>query len=194
MNGRILSAACVSLLLLIAMAAEAKSSPETAMRTVMEFDGAPSEPRWVTVNDGVMGGRSRGALTVEDGTLNFSGTLSLENNGGFSSIRTVDYAVDLSDVTAVVLRVRGDGRRYQLRLASDARFRGFDVAYRADFLAPAGEWTEVRLNLDSLQPSVRGTLLNGPPLDPARVRQIGVLLGDKQPGPFALAIDWIGVE
>ena len=164
------------------------------MRTLINFDGDPSEPRWVAVNDGVMGGRSSGSPTVDDGMLEFSGTLSLENNGGFASVRTVDYAVNLSSAETVVLRVRGDGRRYQLRLATSARNRGIAVSYGADFIAPAGEWTEVRLRLDSLQPRVRGTLLNGPPLDPAQIKEVGLLIGDKQEGPFSMDVDWIGVE
>ena len=164
------------------------------MRTLMNFDGDPSEPRWQAVNDNVMGGRSTGDSLIEGGQLQFSGTLSLENNGGFSWVRTEDHAVDLSNETDVVLRVRGDGRRYQLRLGTDARVRGIAVSYGAEFTAPAGQWAVVRVSLDALQPSVRGTVLDGPPLDRAKVRQIGLLIADKRAGPFALAVDWIGVE
>ena len=194
MTGRLAAVAWVPLFLLTAMAAFAKPLPEVSMRTLIDFDGDPSVPRWVAVNDGVMGGRSSGVATIKDGMLEFSGTLSLENNGGFSSVRTVDYDVNLSSVSAVILRVRGDGRRYQLRLATDAEYRGIVISYAADFLPPAGEWTEVRLGFDSLKPVVRGTSLKGPPFDPSQVRQIGVLIGDKQSGPFSLTVDWIGVE
>lgn len=194
MTGRIVAAACVSLFLLTAIAALAKPLPEVPMRTLIDFDGDSSEPRWVAVNDGVMGGRSSGVPTVKDGMLEFSGTLSLENNGGFSSVRTVDYAVNLSNAKAVVLRVRGDGRRYQLRLATNAKYRGIVVSYGADFVSPAGEWTEVRLSLGSLQATVRGTMLNGPPFDPSQIRELGLLVGDKQEGSFSLTVDWIAVE
>lgn len=164
------------------------------MRPLFHFDGSPHEPSWVAVNDGVMGGRSRGGPLLADGQLQFSGALSLANNGGFSSVRSVGRAFDLSDVTTVVLRVRGDGRRYQLRLATDARYRNMAVSYGAEFATTAGQWTEVRLRLDSLKPTVRGYALPGPPLDPAQVREIGLLIGDKREGPFALAVDWIAVE
>ena len=44
---------------------------------------------WQVVNDGVMGGVSEGTFEITDrNTLAFVGTLSLENNGGFASVRT----------------------------------------------------------------------------------------------------------
>lgn len=163
------------------------------MRTLIKFDGNRSEPLWVAVNDGVMGGRSSGAPLIKDGLLQFSGALSLENNGGFSSVRTVDYNIDLSGFDSLVLRVRGDGRRYQLRLSTNAHHRGIPVSYSADFM-PNAEWMIVRLSLDTFKPSVRGTLLDGPSFDRSLVGQIGLLIGDKREGPFSMAIDWIGAE
>lgn len=164
------------------------------MRTLMNFDGSPQEVSWVAVNDGVMGGRSSGGSTMVDGRLEFSGTLSLTNNGGFSSVRSVGRSFDLSDVSHVVLRVRGDGRRYQLRLATDARHRGMPISYGAGFDTTADEWTEVRLPLVSLKPTVRGDTLQGPPLDPSNVREIGLLIADKREGAFMLLVDWIAVQ
>jgi len=170
------------------------AAPESSMRTLMDFDNSPQEPRWVAVNDGVMGGRSSGGPTVADGKLEFSGELSLANNGGFSSVRSVGRDFDLGDVTAVVLRVRGDGRRYQLRLATAARYRGVSVSYGAGFDTTAGEWIEVRVPLASLEPTVRGSRLRGLPLDTSQVREIGLLIGDKREGEFSLSVDWIAVE
>ena len=164
------------------------------MRQLVTFANSPIEPDWIAVNDGVMGGRSSGGPTVVDGMLSFRGELSLANNGGFSSVRSVDRTFDLSDVVAVVLRVRGDGRRYQLRLATEARYRGMAVSYGAGFDTINGEWITVRLPLAQLEPSVRGTSLQGPPLDGAHVQEIGLLIADKREGAFSLDVDWIGVE
>jgi NADH dehydrogenase [ubiquinone] 1 alpha subcomplex assembly factor 1 len=174
--------------------AGAAGLPEPPMRPLMQFDGSPTEPRWVAVNDGVMGGLSQGGPEVRDGHLRFRGALSLANNGGFSSVRTVGQAFDLSGATAVVLRVRGDGRPYQLRLATSARFRGIAVSYGGEFTTQAGQWTEVRVPLDVLVPTVRGFRLDGPPFDPADVREIGLLIADKREGAFALDVDWMALE
>ncbi len=168
--------------------------PESSMRMLMNFETSPQQPRWVAVNDGVMGGRSSGGATVVDGKMEFSGELSLANNGGFSSVRSVGSDFDLGDATAVVLRVRGDGRRYQLRLATDARYRGVPVSYGGGFDTTAGEWIQVRVPLASLEPTVRGRSLQAPPLDASQVREIGLLIADKREGRFALSVDWIAVE
>jgi NADH dehydrogenase [ubiquinone] 1 alpha subcomplex assembly factor 1 len=170
------------------------AAPEPAMRMLMNFDNSPQEPRWIAVNDGVMGGRSSGGPKIADGKLEFSGELSLANNGGFSSVRSVGRDFDLSGASAVVLRVRGDGRRYQLRLATDARYRGITVSYGAGFETTAGQWTEVHVPLASLQPMVRGSTLQGPALNRSQVREIGLLIADKREGAFALSVDWIAVE
>lgn len=180
--------------LVFALPAVVLANPEPSMRPLFSFEDKADEPRWVAVNDGVMGGRSRGGPVVTEGVLTFSGVLSLENNGGFSSVRTVGRDFDFSDATAVVLRVRGDGRPYQLRLATDARFRGIAVSYGGEFATEAGQWTEVRVPLADLRPSAHGFALQGPPLDAARIRELGLLIGDKREGPFRLEVDWIGLE
>ncbi len=177
----------------VCLAATASSS-EFPMRTLITFDNSPQEPSWIAVNDGVMGGRSSGGPKVADGKLKFSGELSLANNGGFSSVRSVGRDFDLGDASVVVLRVRGDGRRYQLRLATDARYRGIAVSYGAGFDTTAGEWTEVRVPLASLEPTVRGSPVQGQPLDSSQVHEIGLLIADQREDAFALAVDWIAVE
>jgi NADH dehydrogenase [ubiquinone] 1 alpha subcomplex assembly factor 1 len=58
-------------------------------QTLFDFTGADVAKDWQTVNDGVMGGDSQGKFKIIDKkTLEFFGTLSLENNGGFASVRT----------------------------------------------------------------------------------------------------------
>ena len=164
------------------------------MQMLMQFQGDASEPDWFALNDSVMGGQSLGTVVLSAGELQFTGALSLANNGGFSSIRTRGHRVDLTGVQDVVLRVLGDGRNYQIRLATDARFQGMPVSYGATFPTVAGEWSVVRVGLHTLTPSARGSQLDGPPLDPSRIREIGFLIGDKREGAFSLTVDWIGVE
>lgn len=161
---------------------------------LMTFADTSAEPDWIAVNDGVMGGRSQSAPRIAAGQLHFEGSLSLENNGGFASIRTVGRTFVLRNAQALVLRVLGDGRTYQLRLATDARFQRSPVSFAASFNTTEGRWTEVRIGFDQLQPTWRGNRLDGPPFDPARIEEIGLLIGDRRAGPFALSVDWIGVE
>ncbi len=156
------------------------------------IDFANPEPiRWAIVNDGVMGGRSQSSLRLTDeGTAVFSGTLSLENDGGFASTRALLDTMDLTGFTGFRIRVKGDGRRYELRLRMDPNLDG--VAYRAEFGTTQGEWTEVFLPFSSFQPSFRGRVPRDVrPLDLTSIRQIGFLLGDGAEGPFQLEMAWI---
>jgi monofunctional biosynthetic peptidoglycan transglycosylase len=161
--------------------------------TVAEFSPEEIETLgWTIVDDGVMGGLSQGQREIgKDGILRFFGTLSLENNGGFSSLRSKNVAMDLSDAEGLVLRVKGDGRSYQVRLSTDAEFRGGEVSFQAEFATKKDEWTEVKVPFQSLAAGWRGMKLPEKTFDAAKVRRVGLLLGDKKQGPFALQVDWI---
>ncbi|HBX37302.1 MAG TPA: CIA30 family protein [Pseudohongiella sp.] len=145
---------------------------------------------WRAINDGVMGGESSSAPEIRDGCLHFSGHISLENNGGFASIRS-QQRMDLSTATGVILRVKGDGRRYQFRLYTDARYHESRIAYSCSFNTTAGQWLDVSIEFSSLEPVFRGRLLSGPAFNAASVEQMGFLLADKQQGDFHLLVDWI---
>lgn len=146
---------------------------------------------WRIVDDGVMGGLSKGKVTLSDsGVLRFSGKLSLENNGGFSSIRTARINLDLSNSKGLTLRVKGDGRTYQLRLSTDARYRSDEVSFKADFPTTKGKWIELKVPFSKFTAGWRGRTLKNK-FDPAKIQRLGLLLGDKKAGPFQLEVDWI---
>ena len=172
------------------------SSPPTpaTFTTLFDFSGSAAEPGWTAVNDGVMGGVSRGGAKLVDGSLHFRGILSLDNNGGFSSIRSGGPIRDLSAAQVIVLRVKGDGRRYRLQLATDAQYRRSRISYQAEFPTQVGTWLEVHVPLATLVPMFRGQTLSGPKLDRSRIEEVGVSLADGNPGAFALEIDWIKAE
>ncbi|MDB4687440.1 CIA30 family protein [Akkermansiaceae bacterium] len=163
------------------------------VNSVAEFNKAgPDSLSWRVVDDGVMGGLSKGNFGVSDeGILTFRGTLSLENNGGFSSIRTEKVKMDLSGADGLLVRVKGDGRTYQMRFGTDARFRGMEISFMAEFKTSKGEWTEVKIPFDQFRGSFRGMKLKDEVFDPSKVSRVGLLLADKNSGAFELNVDWI---
>jgi len=167
---------------------------ENNMRTLFEFTGKDPSPAWEATNDGVMGGLSKGgARLTEDGML-FSGVLSLENNGGFSSIHA-DGPFDLSPFDGIRLKVFGDGRSYQLRFRSDAIFENRGrVSFGKVFATVEGEWIDVFIPFDDLSQTWRGRALSGYTFNAADVRRIGFMLNDKKAGDFRLKIRWIGAD
>jgi len=149
---------------------------------------------WRSINDGVMGGRSAGGMEQSDEGLRFAGRLSLENNGGFSSVRRF-VSQDLSGTSGVRIQVRGDGRQYQFRIRQSSGFNG--VAWSAAFTS-SEEWQQVDLGFDQFTPVFRGrSVPQAGPVVPSAIQQIGFLLADKDPGRFELeirGIEFIGRE
>jgi NADH dehydrogenase [ubiquinone] 1 alpha subcomplex assembly factor 1 len=166
--------------------AMASANPPPARMVIDLRDAAQIAP-WSSVDDRVMGGVSASQIAASAEGLIFSGTVSLEQNGGFASIRAKPREYDLAGATALVVRVRGDGKRYKLTVRTDATFDG--VQYQARFTPPADAWGEVSLPLADFQPTYRGRRVeDAPPLDPARIVGFGFLIADRQAGPFQLTI------
>lgn len=162
--------------------------------TLLDFTDPADVALWRPVDDVVMGGVSNSDFSqAERGTARFRGNVSLENFGGFASVRTASRDWDAANARAFVLRVRGDGKHYKFTLRTSDRFDG--IQYQARFTAPAGEWTDVRLPVDAFVPTFRGRKVPfAPALDPAGVRTLGFTISDRQAGPFELLVDRIAVD
>jgi NADH dehydrogenase [ubiquinone] 1 alpha subcomplex assembly factor 1 len=145
----------------------------------------------VVVDDVVMGGRSRSRFEpYSRGTSLFSGFVSLEDGGGFASVRMGLPPTDFSEVQSLKLRVRGDGRVYQLRLRS--KDAGDGLGHGARFPTTSGRWEIVTISLSDFEATFRGRPVPGArPLRESEVYEIGVLISNRQEGPFRLEIDWV---
>jgi monofunctional biosynthetic peptidoglycan transglycosylase len=160
-------------------------------KVLYDFKEAEAAADWSAIHDVVMGGVSSGGVeaTGED-TLLFVGEVSLENNGGFASIRSDPGKRDLGAFQGIEIRVRGDGQRYKLNLKTDAAFDG--IQYRVAFQTEVGEWQTLRFPFTDFFASFRGrTVPDAPALDPSRITSFGFLISDRQAGPFRLEIDLI---
>ena len=157
-----------------------------------DFAAPQAASEWSAINDVVMGGVSSGGVrTTGDGTLLFAGNVSLENNGGFASIRSRPRAWDLGSYSGIAIRFLGDGKRYKLNLKTDSALDG--IMYRATFETREGEWQTLRFPFSGFKASFRGREVpDAPPLDPAGIASFGLLISDKQAGPFRLELAWIG--
>ena len=168
----------------------AAQKPEVPLFRFVSPDAAGS---WQAVNDGVMGGVSDGRFRItERQALEFYGTLSLENNGGFTSVRSRPADLGLRAGDTLVARVRGDGREYQLNLYTSGRRMAF--SYRAPVPTRKGEWIEVRIPLDRFEATSFGQVVRSAgPVDPGNITSVGFLLAEKAPGPFSLEVESITV-
>jgi hypothetical protein len=162
--------------------------------TLVDFSDPREIARWSAINDAVMGGVSHGQMRFDPaGHAVFSGSVSFDNDGGFASVRRQPGDLSMPGASAFFLEVNGDGKRYKLNIRTDDGFDG--VNYQCRFHPPAGVWTRCQLACGDFLATRRGRVLQGQPaFDPARLRQIGLLIADRQEGKFSLAIRCIGIE
>jgi len=138
-----------------------------------------------------MGGVSSSEVKIVDENLSFSGKMSLENNGGFSSVRSEWIPIDLSDYDGILLRVLGDGKTYRLRIRSAET--GRNISYNISFETTPDSWELFYFPFADMVPTYFGTEVDADKLDTSRVGSFGFMLSDKQPGEFELLVDWIRV-
>lgn len=158
------------------------------LKVLFDFADPNVANAWHAIDDRVMGGVSRSALRSDPGGhAVFEGEVSLERNGGFASVRSAPAVRGKADAQACILEVRGEARRFKLNLLTAGTFDGLN--YQAAFTPDPDRWQTLRIPLAEFRPSFRGREVPGaPPLDPARIRQIGLMIAERQAGPFALAI------
>jgi len=160
---------------------------------LFDFSDPATLDAWAAIDDRVMGGVSRSRLRHDPtGHAVFEGTVPLERNGGFASVRSSPGARGKPGATACAIEVRGDGKQFKLSLLTDD---GFDsLNYQASFTPDTPDWQTIRPPLAAFRASFRGREVpDAPALDPARIRQVGLMIAGRQAGPFALDIRRIGL-
>ncbi|MFT6917581.1 MAG: hypothetical protein ACJA2G_000182 [Cognaticolwellia sp.] len=153
---------------------------------MINFTGQQSLDNWRITNDGVMGGKSQGQISLQTSKAIFSGEISLANNGGFSSVfRPIESLAKALE--SVTIDIGGDGLTYQLRMI--VNLDGYRMAYKQSFDTVAGQQTQLSFTLADFQASFRGrNIPNAPVLESENIREVGFLVTRKVAGPFSLAI------
>lgn len=165
----------------------------TMTDSLLLFDFNANTPAniWQIVDDGVMGGRSAGKFYINaQGHAVFEGRVSLENNGGFSSVRYGFDTKQIEGYTKLLIRLKGDGKRYQLRVKSSLTDSYSYVAY----FYTQQDWQTVELKLSEMYPTFRGQRLNRPNYPAQSLSEIAFLIGNGSAESFQLMIDKIELQ
>ena len=166
-------------------------SSSVASNVIFDFNKSSDIENWRIIDDVVMGGKSSGSFTLNsEGHGVFEGTISLENNGGFSSVRYTFEKLLLKESTKITLKIKGDGKKYQLRIKSNS---GDYYSYVYSF-PTTGEWEELEIPLRDMYPSFRGRKLDQPNFSKDTIEEIGFLIGNKRKEKFKLLIDKIELK
>lgn len=161
-------------------------------KSLASFDDAASARRWSTSSDAVMGGVSTSRARIDDdGHLVFSGVVRLENNGGFATVSgaaATRGGDDLKGYTRIAMRLKGDGKIYQLWLYTGERRR----VHVARFTTTADSWETIVIPFGAFRAENGfGQPVISPALADPTVLGYRLLISDKQKGPFELQVDWI---
>jgi NADH dehydrogenase [ubiquinone] 1 alpha subcomplex assembly factor 1 len=166
-------------------------SSKSNINKIYSFSTQTNIKEWSIVNDGVMGGISNSSLMLTDsGYGQFSGHVSLVNNGGFASIQLNTRKILAEEEKFIVLRIKGDGKRYEFRLKGVI---SQSESYVHQF-STSGEWENLKLEISEFYPQFRGRKLNIPNFNFKSIEQLSFLIANNQEEDFELLIDWIGLE
>ena len=158
---------------------------------IFDFTNKSNIQDWIVVDDVVMGGESTSTFKLNaDGFGVFAGNVSLENNGGFSSVRYQFEKINVKKYTKISIKLRGDGKNYQFRIKSNS---GDYYSYITTF-STSGEWQEIVFPLKDMFPSFRGRKLDQPDFSKDYIEEIAFLIGNKKAEKFKLLIDKIEIE
>jgi NADH dehydrogenase [ubiquinone] 1 alpha subcomplex assembly factor 1 len=162
-----------------------------ASQIIFDFNKSSNIKNWIVIDDVVMGGKSSGSFKLNsDGYGVFVGDISLENNGGFSSVRYRFEKILINKSTKISIIIRGDGKKYQFRIKSNS---GDYYSYISPF-STTGEWQEIEIPLKDMYPSFRGRKLDQPNFSNDAIEEITFLIGNKNKEKFQLLIDKIELK
>jgi len=155
---------------------------------IFNFNKNSSISNWIVVDDVVMGGKSNGNFQLnKNGKGVFSGKISLDNNGGFSSVRYGFNKFNIEKFKSIVLKIKGDGKNYQFRI----KHKSSDYASYITSFSSSGEWQEIKIPLNSMYPSFRGRKLDEPNFFHKSIEEVTFLIANKKNEEFIILIDKI---
>lgn len=160
----------------------------TSPKVIFDFNKTANLQNWRIVNDVVMGGRSASTISLNtDGFGVFEGHISLENNGGFSSLRHEFPKIGVKEYKTVRIKLKGDGKDYQFRIKANSET---SYSYIAPF-STSGDWQEIEIDLSDMYAQYRGRRLDQPNFYENQIEEITFLIGNKREENFKLLIDTI---
>ncbi|WP_370476546.1 CIA30 family protein [Tamlana flava] len=160
-------------------------------KVIFDFDNNADTKDWIVVNDVVMGGKSLGYFKVNNlGHGLFEGSISLENNGGFSSVHYRFDKMEVKEFTKVIIRLKGDGKNYQFRVKSNSN----DYYSYIKPFTTTGVWENIEIPLKDMYPSFRGRRLEHPNFSKDYIEEIAFLIANGKNEHFKLLLDKIALE
>ena len=159
--------------------------------TLFNFTADSDISNWKILDDVVMGGRSNGDFKINtEGHGEYTGRVSLKNNGGFSSLRYNFETKTTATYSKFILRLKGDGKSYQFRV-KDKRYNRYSFIYT---FKTTDDWQTVEIPFKDMSAAFRGYKVDIPNFEGNEMEEIAFLIGNKKEENFKLLIDSISLE
>ena len=149
---------------------------------------------WTIQNDNVMGGVSEGNVQWQEDGFRWFGHTRLENNGGFSSIRSPWKSFDLTEFEAVRIRCKGTGGPF--RIVFDTQRAWYLPNAQTNFDV-SEEWSDVVIPLKKFvwEEPRRGVIGKvNPTTELSEVIRFGLMKYDGTAQPFELEVESVSFE
>lgn len=155
---------------------------------LFNFNNNSNLSNWKIIDDVVMGGRSNSSFILNKaGYGEFSGKVSLENNGGFSMVQNYFDAKKVDAFSKVSIRLKGDGKTYQFRIKTNYHDSHSYIA----LFNTSKDWQTIEIPFYTMYPAFRGKKLDMQNYPGKQMEVIAFLIGNKKAEHFKLEIDKI---
>lgn len=157
----------------------------------IDFGATKKGNSWSVVNDGVMGGLSRGSMKLTENSILFRGDISLDNNGGFSSLRRSFSEFDISNFNDIQIRYRSTGISLALTFAVSRRW--YVPNYKVSLDGTSSKWKTTTIKLTDFKKHYIGKAMNEQLEKEAlkEIIRIGLITDEKKYGSFEFEVDYI---
>lgn len=165
-----------------------------AQEKKVDFGKNKDGERWNIINDGVMGGLSKGQTWTTEDAVTFTGTVSLQNNGGFSSYKSPYHEIDLSKYTKIIVKYRS--KEYAMAMTLEMDKRWFLPYYKRNLPATDWKWVKKEIAFSEFEKYSVGRKVKGKPTQEElkKILRLGFITNEKRAGDFKIEIDYIAFK
>jgi hypothetical protein len=161
--------------------------------SIIDFgNSAEKNQEWKLLSDNIMGGVTKSKIEYTNNSVLLSGNISLDNYGGFSSIKTKYKSVDLSKYNGIKIKFKSTNQKFAFTLEDNQDWT--QPNYKREFSSKKDDtWEEVIIYFKDFQEIVigetTGNMMKSKSLK--NIVRMGIMTYEKKEGPFSLEVDYI---
>ena len=161
--------------------------------SIIDFgNSAEKNQEWVLLSDNIMGGVTKSKIEYTNNSVLLSGNISLDNYGGFSSIKTKYKSVDLSDYNGIKIKFKSTNQKFAFTLEDNQNWT--KPNFKREFSPKKDDtWEELIIYFKDFQEVIIGEPTGNKMKSESlkNIVRMGIMTYEKKEGPFSLEVDYI---